>query len=122
MITCVAAGAGLLAGILSMFLSWRHRSAQRVGSERLRMEMERRHEECLRQLGRVTEEFATSERAAHSSMELLSGGRLAIPARTRALRMLRSGKAADTTAIELGLGRREVELLAKVATLLSVNN
>jgi hypothetical protein len=105
-----------------VFLNWRQRSAQRVSSELFRVEMDRRHEECLLRIGRVSEDLATSEKAAQSSLELLSDGRLAMPARTRALRMLRSGKSPDTTAKELGLGRREVELLAKVATLLAANS
>ncbi len=122
MIMYAVAGAGLLAGIVSMFLSWRQRSAERHGYDQLRSEMERRHAECLGQIGKLSEEMATSKRAAQSSVEFLNDGRMAIPARTRALRMLRSGKGSDITAVELGLGRREVELLAKVATLLAAKN
>ena len=46
---------------------------------------------------------------------MLRDGRLGMPAGSRALRMLRSGMAAETTAVELGLARSEVQLLEKVA-------
>jgi hypothetical protein len=120
-ITDAVAAAGLLAGIISMFLSGRQRSVERQSTARFLVEMDRCHEECLRQIGQVADEFAASQRAAQSSAELLNDGRLAVSERTRALRMLRSGKATDTTAREMRLGRREVELLAKVSTLLAKN-
>lgn len=111
------AGAGLLTGILGIFLNWRQRSAERHSSGRLRVETERAYEECSRRIGEVAESVAILERNAQSNMESLSDGRLAMPAGSRALRMLRSGNAPETTARELGLNKREAELLARVAAL-----
>jgi len=113
------AAAGLFAGILSLLLNWRQRFVQSRNARRLRDEMERGRLECLRQIGLVGENLETSERNAQSSLELLRDGRLGMPARSRALRMLRSGQAADTTAAELGLARNEVHLLEKIAVLLA---
>ena len=67
----------------------------------------------------VAERLDASELSAQSSAELLQDGRLSLPARPRALRMIRSGMAPDSIAAELGLARAEMRLLAKVATLLS---
>jgi hypothetical protein len=63
-----------------------------------------------------------SARNAQSNLEMLRDGRLGMPARARALQMLRSGMAAETAAAELGLARNEVQLLAKVAAILTPRN
>ena len=122
MTTEVAAAAGLIAGILSVFLGWRQRCAQGRDTRHLREELDRGRRECLRQIGQLRTEMEESEKNAQSNVELLRDGRLGMPARARALQMLRSGMAAETAAAELGLARNEVQLLAKVAAILMPRN
>jgi hypothetical protein len=118
----VVTAAGMLAAIFSLYLVWRQRSLQTKDSRCLREFLESGQKECLRQIDAIAGDLANSEKSAQASMELLRDGRLGMPARTRALRMLRSGMAADTAAMELGLARNEVRLLEKVATLLGPVN
>lgn len=117
--TTAVAGAGLLAGIVSLVLNWRQGSVQARRMELLRDEMDRSYRDCVRRIGVVGESVETSEKSAQSSLELLRDGRLGMAARARALRMLRSGVAADTAAAELGLARNEVRLLEKVAIVMA---
>jgi hypothetical protein len=112
------AGAGLTTGMLSLILNWRQRSRQSREVRCLRLEIDRSHQECLGQISRVSESIEVSEKNTQSSMDLLRDGRLSMPARARALRMLRTGMAAETTATELGMARNEVRLLEKVAAVL----
>lgn len=127
-VTGVAAGevtglGGLLTAVVSLVLILRQRSSQARESMRLREALEQAQEkaqqECLRQIQTIGEDLAASEKTAQASLEMLRDGRLGMPARARALRMLRSGMAADTAATELGLGKNEVRLLAKVSGLLA---
>jgi HAMP domain-containing protein len=122
MMTDALGAAGLIAGIVSVFAIWRQQSVHTRDNTRLREETDRRHHECLAQICQVREEMEASETNAQSSLELLRDGRLGMPARARALQMLRSGMAAETAATELGLARNEVQLLAKVAALLAPRN
>jgi len=111
--------AGLLATIFGLILIWHQRCVQARHGIRLRDDMERNDRECRRQIDLLRETLATSESNAQASLELLRDGRLGMAARARALRMLRSGMAADTAAAELGLARNEIRLLEKVAILLA---
>ena len=72
-------------------------------SESLRGEVARCREECSRQIGMFGERVAISERSVQANLECLRDARLGMPTRARALEMLRSGVAADTTARELGM-------------------
>jgi hypothetical protein len=126
----VVAAAGLLAGIVSLLVNWRQgclrarelrdtREIQVSLQESLRQDMERGHRQCLGEIAEVRETVAETEKNAQVNLELLRDGQLGMPARARALRMLRSGMAAETTAVELGLARNEVQLLEKVSILLA---
>ena len=85
----------------------------------MREDMERSHRECQVRINEICETLAAAERSAQANPDLLRDGRLGMPARARALRMLRSGMAAHTAAEELGLPRNEVQLLSKVIVILS---
>ena len=76
----------------------------------------------MRQIQAIAEDLTASDKTAQASLEMLRDGRLGMPARARALRMLRSGMAADTAATELGLPKNEVRLLAKVSGILAPMN
>jgi hypothetical protein len=128
-ITDGVAAAGLLVGIVSLLVNWRQ-GWQRARVERemvniqesLREEMERGHRQCQGEIAEVRETLAEAEMNAQVNLELLRDGRLGMPARARALRMLRSGMSAETAATELGLARNEVRLLEKVSILLAPQN
>jgi hypothetical protein len=126
----VVAAAGLLAGIVSLLVNWRQgclrarelretREIQARLQESLRQDMEHGHRQCLGEIAEIRETVAETEKNAQVNPELLRDGQLSMPARARALRMLRSGMAAETTAVELGLARNEVQLLEKVSILLA---
>lgn len=127
------AGAGLLAGIVSLLVSWRQ-GCLRVREKReildiqtslqtsVREEMERNYRQCQGETAAVREIVAEAEKNAQVNLELLRDGRLGMPARARALRLLRSGMLAETAAAELGLARNEVQLLEKVSILLASQN
>ena len=131
------AGAGLLAGIVSLLVSWRQGCLRARGRRQMREiraskpafrtslqksvreEMERNYRQCQGETAAVREIVAEAEKNAQVNLELLRDGRLGMPARARALRLLRSGMLAETAAAELGLARNEVQLLlAKVSILL----
>ena len=78
--------------------------------------------ERLRQIQTIAGEIWHRGKNSQASLELLRDGRLGAPVRARALGMLRSGMAADTAAVELGLARNEVRLLEKVAGVLAPRN
>jgi hypothetical protein len=122
MTTDATGAAGLIAGILSLLVSYRQRSVQRRDMTRLQERTDRGHRECLQEIVRVGAEMEESEKNARLSQESLRDGRPGMPARARALQGLRSGMAAETVATELGLPRNEVQLLAKVAAILAVGN
>src|SRR5271154_475928 len=101
MITEAIASVGLLTGILGVCLNWRQKLLLRCEAARLRDEADRHHGECLKQIGDVGESLASLERNAQSNAELMRDGRLGMPARSRALGLLRSGMSADSAAAEL---------------------
>jgi hypothetical protein len=110
--------AGLLAGAMSVWLHQRGRMAGRRELEALRAELARVRVDSLAELGRLGEEFEGWKRDSQRGVELCEG-QLSVTARSRALRMLRAGVAADAVAGELGMGRSEVELLRDGAGVLA---
>ena len=133
MITDGVVAAALLVGIVSLFVNWRRgRLRARAAREMLdlyeslqkslREDMERIERQCLGEIAAVRETMAEAETNSQANLELLRDGRLGMPARARALRMLRSGMLAETAAAELGLARNEVQLLEKVSILLAPQN
>lgn len=119
------AGGALLFSAFGLAFTWRQRRNLRRVSSALRDEMERDREDLARQVTLIDQKVIEAVEAQHgmqTSLELLRDGRLGLSARTRALKMLRSGVAADTAAAELGLPRNEVRLLAKVAAVLASRN
>ena len=121
--------AALLLGIVSLLVTlrqgWLRARGMRemVGiQDSLREEMQDGHRQYQGEIGEVREILAEAEKNAQVNLELLRDGRLGMPARARALRMLRSGMSAETAAAELGLARNEVRLLEKVSVLLAPQN
>ena len=122
MVAEAVAGAGLFVGAIGLFACWRQKIAARRDIAGVRQEIEQNNRGCLLQMESLGQDLEASKRDAQISLELLRDGRLGMPARARALGMLRAGLAAETAAAELGIPRNEVQLLAKVAALLAPRN
>ena len=119
------AGGALLFSAFGLAFTWRQRRNLRQVSSALRDEMKGNQEDLTQQITLVDRKVIESmeaQQGVQASLELLRDGRLGLPVRTRALKMLRSGITADTAASELGLPRNEVRLLAKVAAVLASRN
>jgi hypothetical protein len=106
--------AGLMAGMLCVWLYQRGRSARRAGVEELRGELGRVRVDCLAEVGRIRKELEERYVESQATAELCEG-RLSGAGRSRAMRMLRAGIAPETAAAELGIARSEVELMRAVA-------
>ena len=78
---------------------------------------------CLAQCRQVVEtalkEFTTSDQNAPLADPTRDTGRLHRTARTRALKLIRSGASTESVAATLEMPRREVVLLARVASILA---
>ncbi len=111
--------AGLITAGFSVTLARRQRTTQERAALALKQEMHEQYRECLLRMSEVAGRIDAAERSVQSSAELLQDGRLSLPVRSRALRMIRSGMAPDSIAVEMGLPRAEMRLLAKVAVLLA---
>jgi hypothetical protein len=120
-IEAVATGA-FAAAALSLGLIWRQRSERSRQIVQLREEIARSHEEALRQIGCVGERIESLKQTVPVCVEAPGEGRLNMPSRGQALKMLRAGMSADITAVELGMAREEIRLLGNVAALLTPRN
>ncbi len=118
----VVGSAGFVLGFAGLVVSWLQARGRNRDLVCLRAEMDRERVECLTRLDSLALDLKTAEASAQSSLELLRDGRLSLPARARALQMLRSGVSAETAAGELGMARSEVRLLQKVAAVLAMRN
>lgn len=118
-IGATGAAAGLMAGMLSVWLHRRARSAWRLEAEELRAEMLRIRGECLAEAGRVGNEFEAWKRETQMAADAVCDGRLSASVRSRAMRMLRAGVTPAAAAAELGLARSEVRLLQEVTAALT---
>jgi hypothetical protein len=107
-------GAGLMAGVLCVWLDQRARSAWRRETAALRAELGRVRVDSLAEIGRVGKDLEEWKCGSQASAEFCEG-RLSVTARSRAMRMLRAGIAPEAAAVELGMARSEVELLKEVA-------
>lgn len=73
----------------------------------LRADMEHGRVELLGEIGRLNARLEEVKRESQAAMSL--------PARSRAMRMLRTGMSPDTAALESGMPRSEIRLLQKIA-------
>src|SRR5882762_2146495 len=92
--------AGLLMGLVSLGLHLRERKLREREVSQLRGEMEHGRVECLGEIGRLGASIEKSKQESQASAELLHDGRMSLPARARAIRMLRSGMSPETAAAE----------------------
>ncbi|HEU5022932.1 MAG TPA: hypothetical protein VFT60_13620 [Bryobacteraceae bacterium] len=113
-IAATGAAAGLLAGVLCVWLNQRTRAEQRREIAELRAELHRVRVESLGEMERVAKDLETWKCESQAATEFYEG-RLSVTARSRVLRMLRAGIAPEAAAAELGMARSEVQLLKEVA-------
>jgi hypothetical protein len=86
--------------------------------KRFRLEMQsmlREHQvECSAQIAQLAANVAVLETSAQNA-DNLSTGALSRSTRSQAMQLLRSGMSPENVAASLGLGRREMRLLASVS-------
>jgi len=130
------AAAGLLTGIACLALIWWQSRIRARGLRKIveMFDIQERQQKswregmqlgltgCRGEIAEIRDNLTEAEKNSQANIDLLRDGRLGMPARARALRMLRSGVSAETAAAELGLARNEVQLLAKVSVLLAQQN
>ena len=75
-----------------------------------------RHTECAGQIAQLGESVSELAKSAQS-MDAAKGG-ITRSARSQAMQLLRSGMSPDNAAAALGIGRREMHLLASVSRIL----
>lgn len=120
---------GLIAGtsaccgvVISMITQWRQRRNFRREAAALREALEVRGNECSRRFEALRNACQTLEGSLDSTRHVLRNGRLSRSTRAAALQLLRTGMSADSAASSLGLPRREMQMLVRVAALLSATS
>ena len=114
----IAGVTGILAAIVCLILFRRHRAS----AERQNREMTsllRQHEtECAGKIDQLGRSVAVLESSAWN-IEHLGQAALTRSRRSEAMQLLRSGISPDTAASKLGIARREMHLIARIADILS---
>jgi len=110
-----ACGAALLLAVLSFVAQWRGQVRYRRELEEIRKTFERQQAESAEAASELRREFAALERSALAPPEPPGAGSLNRSTRARALQMLRTGISPETAAASLGLAKREMRLLERVA-------
>jgi hypothetical protein len=113
--------AGLIAAVPGLFaagLCWCSLRKQLTRSEAVvRCSVEHQRTECAEQISEVKQVLADLELSAQNVERALAGN-LTRTARSQAIQLLRSGASLETAAIRLGLARREMHLISRIANLL----
>jgi hypothetical protein len=106
---------------MSLALFWRQRTGAADEARNLRDELHKECGHCAEQLSGLKRDFEALELSFQSTREVLNPRRLNRSSRAQALQLLRTGVAADTAASTLGIAKREIRLLARVARILSAD-
>jgi hypothetical protein len=109
---------GLVFAIALLVAQGRYRAQSRRDFEELRRSLELEHKLCADTFFELKENLAQVRE--ESQRETPRPGALSRGARAEAMRLLRSGLAPETAASSLGIGRREMRLLERVAQTLCV--
>lgn len=114
----IAGVTGILTAIACLVL-WRkhHRSAVRRHQE-LAALLEQHQTECCGKFDLLGRNVAALESSAQN-IERLGRGALTQSRRSQAMQLLRSGISPETAASNLGIARREMQLIARVSSILS---
>ena len=117
------AGAGGILAALACGLALRsHRVRMQAAQAALRSELESmlhaNHTECAGQIAQFGESVSELAKSAQS-LDAARGG-ITRSARSQAMQLLRSGMSPDNAAAAVGIGRREMHLLASVSRILTM--
>lgn len=123
----IVGGLGCLGGAICLIALRRHRMAIESARSELRSELntmvhsalDEYKVECAEQIAQLGRNVATLERAAQNIDEAGKGG-LTRSVRSQAMHLLRSGMQPESAASVLGVGKREMRLIASVAGILSL--
>jgi hypothetical protein len=118
-IGATGAAAGLMAGMLSVWLHRRTVAAWRREAAVWRREVEELRAACFAETARVGKELEAWKRESQAAADAVCDGRLSASTRSRAMRMLRAGVTPAAAAAELGIARSEARLLKEVAAALT---
>lgn len=110
---------GVIAGLACFILSRRHRSALERAGSALRSELNDYKAECSAQIEQLGRNVSTLELSAQNVDEAGKGG-LTRSVRSQAMHLLRSGMPPDSAASVVGLGKREMRLIASVSGILAL--
>jgi hypothetical protein len=106
--------------LLSILAQWRFRARNRRDLAELRASAQRQADLFEEMQNEMKDSMAALEEAVRNAPEPPRPGALNKSERTQALQLLRSGVSTDVAASTLGLGKREVRLLERVAQTLYV--
>jgi hypothetical protein len=117
----IAGACGILAALICGLALRRQRIRNHAEAAALRSELESmvraQHTECADQLARLGESVSALENSAQS-MDAAAKGGITRSARSQAMQLLRSGMSPENAASTVGMGRREMQLLAGVSRIL----
>ncbi|MDP9054976.1 MAG: hypothetical protein M3N93_11865 [Acidobacteriota bacterium] len=109
---------GILCAVFCAFALRKQGLGVRTGQAALRSELESmmtaKQAECDARMASLGESLAVLERSARNADTAAIGG-LTRSARSQAMQTLRSGVSPEQAACSLGIGRREMQLLAAVS-------
>ena len=114
-----ASALGIIAGAICLMLMRRQRIAIEETRSELGSKLSDYMKTCSEQIERLGRNIATLELAAQNVDDAGKGG-LTRSARSQAMHLLRSGMPPDSAASVVGLGKREMRLIASVSGILSL--
>lgn len=114
---------GILGGLICLLALRNHRVAVEKTQAELRLELQSMLREqqvaCSGQIAQLGRNVAVLELSAQNIDEAAKGG-LTRSVRSQAMQLLRSGMSPESAASTLGIGRREMRLIARVSRTLSL--
>jgi hypothetical protein len=117
----IAGACGILAALTCRLALRRQSIRNQAEAAALRSELESmvraQHTECADQIARLGESLSVLERSAQS-MDAAAKGGITRSTRSQAMQLLRSGMSPENAASAVGMGRREMHLLAGVSRIL----
>ena len=119
----IAGVCGTLAGAVCLLMLRRHRALAERQREQLQSELQselrQQREELSQQVAHLGRSVEVLELSAKSVEE--AGRGLTRSRRSQAMQLLRSGMSPESAATSLGMGRREMHLIAKVSRILTIS-
>jgi hypothetical protein len=117
----IAGACGILTGSICLLALRRHRIAIDRSHAELRSMLREQEVEWSARIEQLNRGMAILELRAQNYDEVAKGGGLTHSVRLRAMQLLRSGMSPESAASTLGIGRREMRLIAGVSRTLSLH-